>query len=401
MIELPNDVAMTLVRAVGAYLRAMPAQELPPKLRRFQSYRPQGLSKHKDDLLAALDDDALRARIAEWLEKDKPKIPRAEAQTLRVAVEQRDGWKGELLAKGVPSDSQLRRQRSTTTDKERLEAEREKVRKARDEARKAKEEARSAVTAEKAKTAELADQVKQLTRRVAELERSATSAAKESERALDRVEREARKSKSSLDRAVEERDRAKDDAKQARREAMAARRDVTRLEQEISILKKRVTSGGKKTAAPKERKALPVPKGRLEDAKETLSEWLSAPRVHVLIDGYNVAKAEGGFGSLSLEEQRDQLVKAAGKLAHRVAGRTIVVFDGSKVAAGLARRSRSRVEVEYSRPDEIADDHIVALLEKLPRDPVIMVTNDKELQRRARRLGATIATSKQLLALIR
>jgi predicted RNA-binding protein with PIN domain len=119
-----------------------------------------------------------------------------------------------------------------------------------------------------------------------------------------------------------------------------------------------------------------------------------------VIDGYNVAKAEGGFGSLSLEEQRDQLVKAAGKLAHRVSGRTIVVFDGSKVAAGLARRSRSRVEVEYSR-DEIADDHIVARLEELPPDPVVLVTNDKELQQRARRLGATIATSDQLLALIR
>jgi predicted RNA-binding protein with PIN domain len=398
MIDLPNDVAMTLVRAVGAYLRAMPAQELPPKLRRFQSYRPQGLSKHKEDLLAALDDDALRARIAEWLEKDKPKIPRAEAQTLRVAVEQRDGWKGELLSKGVPREE--RPQRSTTTDKARLEAEREKVRKARDDARKAKDEARAAVAAEKAKAAELTEQVKELTRRVTELERGAASAARESERSLDRVEREARKAKSSLERAVEERDRAKEEAKAARREAMTARRDVTRLENEVSVLRKRTTAP-KKSSSPKERKPLPVPKGRLEDAKETLATWLATPRVNLLIDGYNVAKSEGGFASLPLEEQRDQLVKAAGKLAHRVAGRTIVVFDGSKVAAGLARRSRSRVEVEYSRPDEIADDHIVARLEELPKNPVILVTNDKELQRRARRLGATIATSNQLLALIR
>ncbi len=400
MIELPNDVAMTLVRAIGAYLRAMPAQELPPKLRRFQSYRPQGLSKHKDGLLAALDDDALRARIAEWLEKDKPKIPRAEAHTLRVAVEQRDGWKGELLSKGVPPEERRQRQRSTTSDKERLEAEREKVKKARDDARKAKEEARAAVTAEKAKAADLAEQNKELARKVSELERSAASAARESERALDRVERDARKAKSSLDRAVEERDRAKEDAKTARREAMAARRDVTRLENEVSMLRKRATAP-RKPSSPTERKPLPVPKGRLEDAKETLAVWLATPRVNLVIDGYNVAKSEGGFGSLPLEEQRDQLVKAAGKLGHRVAGRTIIVFDGSKVAAGLARRSRSRVEVEYSRPDEIADDHIIARLKELPKDPVILVTNDKELQRRARRLGATIATSKQLLELIR
>ncbi|MGH2808464.1 MAG: NYN domain-containing protein [Actinomycetota bacterium] len=398
MIDLPNDVAMTLVRAVGAYLRAMPPQELPAKLRRYQSFRPQGLARHRKELLGVLDDAALRARIAEWLEKDKPKIPRAEAELLRVAVDQSDGWEGELLSKAAMPKA---KPRPASTEADRVAAEREKVRKARDEARKARQDARASVAGERAKTAELADEVRRSTRRIADLERTATAAARESERALDRVERDARKARSTLEKALGERDRAKEDAKSARREAMAARRDVTRLEQEVSALTKKQTTVRKKPAAPRERKQLPVPKGRLEDAKETLSEWLSTRLVHLVIDGYNVAKAEGGFGSLPLEEQRDQLVKAAAKLAHRVAGHTIIVFDGSKVAPGFARRSRSRVEVEYSRPDEIADDHIVARLEELPGDPVVLVTNDKELQRRARRLGATIATSNQLLALIR
>jgi rRNA-processing protein FCF1 len=57
--------------------------------------------------------------------------------------------------------------------------------------------------------------------------------------------------------------------------------------------------------------------------------------------------------------------------------------------------------VEYST-GEIADDHLIARLEGLPVDnPVVFVTNDRELQRRAAALGATIATPSQLLALAR
>jgi predicted RNA-binding protein with PIN domain len=59
------------------------------------------------------------------------------------------------------------------------------------------------------------------------------------------------------------------------------------------------------------------------------------------------------------------------------------------------------VRIEYSRPDEIADDHLIAKLEELPASPVIVATNDRELQQRSAALGATIATSDQLLALIR
>jgi hypothetical protein len=44
---------------------------------------------------------------------------------------------------------------------------------------------------------------------------------------------------------------------------------------------------------------------------------------------------------------------------------------------------------------------MVALLERLPPDPVILVTNDRELQERAAAHGATIATSDQLVSLIR
>ena len=217
----------------------------------------------------------------------------------------------------------------------------------------------------------------------------------------ERLERDARKARSQLEKAEADRRRAGEELKEARREATALRREITASKNEVAALKRKQQPRPKKSSAPRARSPLAVPKGRLEDAPETLESWLGDRRVHLVIDGYNVAKAEGGFGDLPLEKQRDRLVQEANKLAHRVGGRTIVVFDGSKVPAGIARRSRGRAEVEFSRATEIADDHIIARLSELSPDPAILVTNDKELQQRGRKLGATIATSNQLLALIR
>lgn len=398
MVEFPDDVSMLLVRGVGAYLRAMPATELPPKLRRFRSFRPQGLAPHRAELLAVLEDEALRARITEWLEKDKPSLPKTEADALRIAAARKDGWQGELKSRAKFSKPADKAPAAPSADK--LEAEREKTRKAKEEARRAKEEARATVDEQRARIATLTEEIRELSRRVSESERTAATAAKEATRTHERLERDARKARSLLEKAEADRDRAKEDLKEARREATSLRREVTALN-ELAALKKKREPRPKKSTTPRARSPLPVPKGRLEDAPETLESWLVAGRVHLLIDGYNVAKAEGGFGDLPLEKQRDRLVQEANKLAHRVGGRTIVVFDGSKVPAGIARRSRGKAEVEFSRDGEIADDHIVVRLDELPPDPVILVTNDKELQQRGRKLGATIATSNQLLALIR
>jgi predicted RNA-binding protein with PIN domain len=144
-----------------------------------------------------------------------------------------------------------------------------------------------------------------------------------------------------------------------------------------------------------------VPKGRYEDAPETLEAWLEAPGVHLLVDGYNVTKAEGGFGDIELVQQRQRLVHEVTRLIRRKGARATVIFDGSNVPPGTSRRSRGPVYVEYSRPTEIADDHLIAKLGDLPPDPVVVATNDRELQGRAAALGATVATSNQLLGLIR
>jgi predicted RNA-binding protein with PIN domain len=144
-----------------------------------------------------------------------------------------------------------------------------------------------------------------------------------------------------------------------------------------------------------------VPKGRLEDDPLTLDAWLDEPGIHLLVDGYNVTKSPAGFPDLDLASQRERLVEQLEKLALRKSAPTTVVFDGSEVPPGRSRLARTRVRVEYSRPGETADDHLIAKLAALPPHPVVLVTGDRELQERAGAEGATIAVATQLLELAR
>jgi predicted RNA-binding protein with PIN domain len=315
---------------------------------------------------------------------------------LSIAAHREDGWEEKLVA-AIPRSSPPTRD-PVASAAARLEAEKEKARKARDEARHAKEEGRAAVEAERGKRRAVEAELTETRARLNDAIRDAAVARRAADEATVRLEREQRRVKATLDKSAAETDEARRELKEARRTIRELERDTERARARPSVQKK---NAARSSAPAKPRTRLPVPKGRLEDAPETLDAWLSNDDVILVVDGYNVAKAEGAFGDLPLEQQRDRLIDEVNRLARAKHVRTIVVFDGSKIAAGLARRARGPAQVEYSRPDEIADDHIVAKLEGLPQVPVVLVTNDKELQDRGRALGATVATSNQLLALIR
>ena len=128
---------------------------------------------------------------------------------------------------------------------------------------------------------------------------------------------------------------------------------------------------------------------------------MTEPGVRVLVDGYNVTKAPGGFADVDLEVQRQLLIDALERFGRRRRVAFSVVFDGSETPPGTSRRSRGVVDVRYSSARQSADDHLVELLEVLPADPVVVVTDDRELRGRVAALGATPARSRQLLQLIR
>jgi predicted RNA-binding protein with PIN domain len=396
MIELPPDVELGLVRGVGGYLRSTPAAELPARLRRFRSFRPQALGRHRAELIAVLDDPAMRALIGEWIRDGHSSLRKEEAELLRIAVDRPDGWEDRLARRSRPK-TRAAPAAPVRTAERKLEQERDKLRRA----RKAEQDARAELKAERAVSTRLRAEVKE----ARDEARAAGARAKVAERARARAEagldRERRRGARAVERGKEELDAARAELKAAGKAITELRRKVATLEGTSSKPQARRVKPASRPRGGGPRRALPVPKGRLQDDPGTLEAWLDEPSVLLLVDGYNVTKSVGGFGKLDLERQRELLMDGVTRLARRKKVDATVVFDGSDVPPGTRRRSRGRVRVEYSKPDETADDHLVALLEAHPPEPVVLVTSDRELQRRGARLQATIATSPQLLALIR
>ena len=399
--EFPADVTALLVKGVGGYLRQSAQLDLPTRLRRFRSFTDKNLVRHTPELLAVLEDEAQRALIEQWLTVGKAALAKNVSAALLVAARREDGWVEELSAMSTAPD--VPGEEKTSGDKVGLERalEREKVKgaKAREELRVLREESASALKKAAAERTAVERELEALKAALSEAETRAADAEKKAAKADERSDREVRRARKDADEAEQQ-------ALKHREEAKALRKEIDEMRSELA----RASAAAKKKPATKKkspqpptgpRKPLQVPKGRYEDAPETLEEWLGAPRVHLVVDGYNVSKAEGGYGDLSLEMQRERLIDEVGKLATRRKITATIVFDGSEdVAPRPARAGRSPVKVEYSKA-EIADDHIVALVERLPAYPLVLTTNDRELQDRARAHGVTVATSNQLLALFR
>jgi predicted RNA-binding protein with PIN domain len=126
---------------------------------------------------------------------------------------------------------------------------------------------------------------------------------------------------------------------------------------------------------------------------------LSAPGVHVLVDGYNVTKT--GYPELSLEAQRNRLLNGLGGLAARHPGAELTcVFDGTAaVSRPTAVPVPRGVRVLFSAVGELADDLLVRLVRAEPVGrPLTVVTNDQEVSTAVREAGARVLPSEALLA---
>ncbi len=401
-MDLPAPVAASLTRAIAAYLRDAPANEIPARLKRFRSFRPQALAPHRATLIAALDDGSLRDAILEWL-KDSPPLKKDDADLLAVAARREDGWERELSGTASP------KKRPTRSESERLrdalERERERAARAKEELRNFREKARQEIREAKQRATDAAGEVKALRAQVREAQLELRAAATERERAQRDVAKEMRVLRREAEKASGARSQAEDRVTALKREVAAQARRVNELERALDDERARLARARERTSktvrSEGPRRKLKAPKGLLDTAPETLSSWLARDGVRLIVDGYNVGKADGGFPDLPLETMRNRVVDEIAKLARKHSAEAIVVFDGAEVAPGTARRSKGPVKVQYSRSGVIADDHIVDLVESLPPTPVIVATNDRELQGRVAALGATVATSDQLLGLIR
>jgi predicted RNA-binding protein with PIN domain len=402
MRSVPDDIAVSLVRSLGAYIGATPTNELPGQLRRFKGFRQQTLAtRHRADLLARLEHDTLRRRLVAWLDEGNPSISKRDREILRLACERPKGWRADLEhhsrhKKAPPKGAEER----VTELEAQLERERAKVRKVREELKEAKEAARAAAAHERQAQAGLAAELKDAKRRAAAAEKKGAEARAVADKAQLALERDRRKSRRAGEKAAGERDEARAELKKARRDIRAMKARARELEEGASKARRPATTKSS-PEPPHARKRLSAPKGLFDDAPGSLAAWLQEQDVRLLVDGYNVSKSAGAYGDLDLGTQRERVLDGVARLARKNNVQATVVFDGSDVPPGTSRKKRGPVKVEYSRSDETADDHLVSLLERWPNVPVILVTSDRELQERAAARGATIASSAQFLRMMR
>jgi predicted RNA-binding protein with PIN domain len=388
-----------IVKALGAYMRSAPVLDLPADLRRLRNFHQKMLMAHADEVVSLLDDETSRGLVLQWLD-DSPSLPKKQEQALRTAAAREDGWEDALAEMAGPAE----RADPATGLRDALQRESEKTAAAKDEARRVKESSRKSLDDARSANKELRKELEDARREAAARAAEAAEARAEAERAAasaDKLERRARKDATAAEERARE---ATQQLRAVRKELNAARRRIAELEASLEKAAAQRKAPARRAAKEPERgprRPLPVPKGRLADDPLTLDAWLDAPGVHLLVDGYNVTKSPGGYPDLDLPSQRERLIEQLERLALKKNAPTTVVFDGSDVPPGRSRLARTRVRVEYSRPGEIADDHLIAKLASLPPDPVVLVTGDRELQERAGAEGATIAVAAQLLELAR
>ncbi|MDQ3984946.1 MAG: NYN domain-containing protein [Actinomycetota bacterium] len=403
-MDIPKEVRSSLARALGAFIRDVPKIELPRILKRWRSFRPQALVKHEDELVAALDDDSVRERVLKWLD-GKPPLAKGDAELLRIASERREGWERSLQSTTPSKKAAPRPQRGSARSdlQARVERERSKAADAKEELKRLRESSRRGLQAEKKRSADLTKEVATLSRKLDQSEAALERARAEAGRAGDRAERERRRAKSESEKLRAERDEVRSRLREVNKEKREMAQRLRRLESTVKpkAEPRRRTPGREASSRRRHRRPLRPPQGLFEESPQALDQWLEQDGVKLLVDGYNVVKSKRGFKGATLSDQRDRLVQEAARLARKKHADVTIVFDGSEDPAPAGGRVRRPVKVQYSKPPDTADDHLVALLDALPPEPVIVATSDRELQERVGALGATVVTSEQLLALLR
>ena len=146
---------------------------------------------------------------------------------------------------------------------------------------------------------------------------------------------------------------------------------------------------------PRRRQPIEVPRPAAKDARLTAEFLLKVPGIVVLVDGYNVAKL--GWPTLSLEQQRINLLDAVDGLARRFGTEFVVLIDGADVVGAHADRRRL-TRVRYSPAGVKADDIIREEVAGLDVGrAAAVVTNDREVRRDVMAAGANVISSDALI----
>jgi predicted RNA-binding protein with PIN domain len=137
----------------------------------------------------------------------------------------------------------------------------------------------------------------------------------------------------------------------------------------------------------------------LSDDPILLRRLLELPRLHLVVDGYNVSKE--AWPSSPLEQQRTRLVAGLAGLVSGKGIETTVVFDGADLLHTPVFSAPRGVRVRFSPPGVIADDVVRQLVAAEPTGrPVVVVSTDRELAESVTKMGARSVAASALVAIV-
>ena len=117
----------------------------------------------------------------------------------------------------------------------------------------------------------------------------------------------------------------------------------------------------------------------------------------IIIDGYNLIKInQAQFPpDLSLEQQREHLLRLLHSSPHFSGKQITVVFDGAQPVLPASRFRYRGIRVLFSGKGATADDAIRRMIRNSPHpEEILVVTSDREIQFTARDLGSAVAESR-------
>ncbi|HWL97263.1 MAG TPA: NYN domain-containing protein [Nocardioidaceae bacterium] len=424
---LPEPVRLRALALAADALGQVPAEQLPAPLRRVASFAPARRARlAATPIASALEtDEAFRDRVATQVRVAVPQLaaaldegaPPPAANPVEVAAVayllRSEGWKDHVEAARDANQSAAEPADRTSGTVERLQ---QKLRDARAQMRAAQAKARDQVAEVKRENAELRRKLGDARQRLSAAEQAAQAAALAQESAQKdsaALESEARRLRARVT--------------ELEASSSAARRSV-RDERESATLRARLLLDAVLESAQGLRRelALPPVSGKPADAvaeavegaaaqqsstaraagmalapddPALLDELFALPRVHVVIDGYNVTKT--AWSSAPLDSQRNRLLNGLAPLVARNRAEVTVVFDGAELKDRPPVAGPRGVRVMFSPLGVIADDVIRDLLEvEPPGRPVVVVSSDREVATAAYRSGARAVEAAALVRLL-
>lgn len=419
--DLPVAVRTRVLALVADVLPDVP--QLPPSLRRVAAFAPARRARlGAGAITQGLDDDDLRDRVAHQVSVRRQEELRALRDgTMHDALEaaaldwlvRPQGWTRRLDTSVGAVEAELE-ERAEAAQQAQEQRWRQRAEDAEQQLRELRAAHRQQVDSYKREVADLRRKLgearagqREGTQEALAAARTAEEARAAAEVALAAQEKEVRRLATQVQRLEAEGREDRRSGRAERDQATARTRMLLDTLLDAAAGLRRELALPPSTTTPGERveadlaAGTPVAPGRsvVDAGPAMLEQYLALPRARLVVDGYNVSMAT--WPSSSLEAQRTRLVGGLAALVARTGAETTVVFDGADADTRPPVAAPRGVKVLFSPRGVIADEVIGELVEAEPRGRVVVVvSDDREVQQRAQRAGARVASSGSLAALL-